>query len=320
MRVIIVGLGVQGHKRRQFAGNDYVAAVDPVNPNAEYRFLQDVPLQLYDAALLCIPDAPKVELIQYLLVNDKHVLVEKPLLADNAQTLENLQTLARTKQRILYTAYNHRFEPHFVHMRELINSDVLGKMYYCRLFYGNGTARLVRNSPWRDHGAGVLPDLGSHLLDTLCFWFDCFSEDFLITSSSCFENHSPDHIVLSNSHFTPKIELEMTLLSWRNHFTCDLFAEKGSAHITSLCKWGPTQFIHRTRQLPSGAPQEQAVTLVQSDPTWALEYNYFKKLCESGAETNLAVDIWLAKILQQLSQEITRSKKPWENPSLVMQA
>ena len=29
-RVIVVGLGVQGHKRRQFAGQDFIAAVDPI--------------------------------------------------------------------------------------------------------------------------------------------------------------------------------------------------------------------------------------------------------------------------------------------------
>ena len=38
----------------------------------------------------------------------------------------------------------------------------------------------------------------------------------------------------------------MTLLSWRNHFTCDIFAENGSAHIESLCKWGPSTFTLRT--------------------------------------------------------------------------
>ena len=52
-------------------------------------------------------------------------------------------------------------------MRELIVSGELGEIYSCRMFYGNGTARLVRESDWRDQGAGVLPDLGSHLLDTL---------------------------------------------------------------------------------------------------------------------------------------------------------
>ncbi len=60
----------------------------------------------------------------------------------------------------------------------------------------------------------------------------------------------------------PRIELEMTLLMWRNHFTCDVLAENGTAHITSLCKWGPSSFIHRTRVLPSGRPPESSVTLV----------------------------------------------------------
>ena len=70
----------------------------------------------------------------------------------------------------------------------------------------------------------------------------------------------------------------MTLLNWRNHFTCDLFAEHGSAHIASLCKWGPTSFTVRTRVLPSGRPPEETVTLVQDDPTWAAEYAHFKSL------------------------------------------
>ena len=34
MRVVVAGLGVQGHKRRRIAGADFVAAVDPVNEEA----------------------------------------------------------------------------------------------------------------------------------------------------------------------------------------------------------------------------------------------------------------------------------------------
>src|SRR3546814_15869401 len=56
-------------------------------------------------------------------------------------------------------------------MRELIQSGALGRIYSVRMFYGNGTARLVRDSPWRDRGAGVLPDLGPHLLVTPRVWF-----------------------------------------------------------------------------------------------------------------------------------------------------
>ena len=81
MRVIVVGLGVQGYKRRIFAGTDYVASVDPVNLEADFRDPSEIPLDAYDAALACVPDEPKFDLIRYFLSNGKHVLVEKPLYA-----------------------------------------------------------------------------------------------------------------------------------------------------------------------------------------------------------------------------------------------
>ena len=43
MRVIVVGLGVQGHKRREAAGADFVATVDPVHELADYRTIEQVP-------------------------------------------------------------------------------------------------------------------------------------------------------------------------------------------------------------------------------------------------------------------------------------
>ena len=302
MRTIVVGLGVQGYKRRKLAGADCVASVDPANKEANYRILKEVPLSSYDVALVCVPDEPKVEILTFLLKNGKHVLVEKPLWVADDQQIATLEELARAKGLVCYTAYNHRFEPHYLRMRDLITSGKLGTLYRCRMFYGNGTARLVRDSAWRDQGAGVLPDLGSHLLDTAKFWFGEMGEDFQIVSADCFENRAPDHVVVASKTTRPRLEFEMTLLSWRNHFTCDLFAEKGTAHIRSLCKWGPTTFTYRTRTLPSGQPSEESVTLVQDDPTWALEYAHFKTLCERGARTDLSNDLWLNRLLRQLGR------------------
>ena len=306
MRAIVVGLGVQGYKRRRFAGADFVAAVDPVNREAEHRRVEDVPLAAYDAALVCIPDEPKIEVLTYLLRHRKHVLVEKPLWAADDREIGKLEALARAHNVICYTAYNHRFEPHYVRMRELLRSGRLGSIYRCRMFYGNGTARLVRDSAWRDRGAGVLPDLGSHLLDTARFWFGDIGDDFRVAEANCYENRAPDHVVLMSRANAPHLELEMTLLSWRNHFTCDIFAERGSAHIRSLCKWGPATFIHRTRVLPSGRPPEEVETLEQEDPTWALEYGYFKALCAAGAAADLGNDLWLNRTLRTLGEAAIR--------------
>jgi len=308
MRCIVVGLGVQGHKRRRFAGSDFVAAVDPVNLEAQYRAVEDVPLSSYDSALVCIPDKPKVEVLTYLLNNGKHVLVEKPLWADDDAKITQLNRLADSKKIVCYTAYNHRFEPHYVRMRDLVKSGELGKIYRCRMFYGNGTARLVRDSAWRDQGAGVLPDLGSHLLDTARFWFGDVGDDFHIVSANCFENRAPDHVVFASKTANPKLEFEITLLSWRNDFTCDVFAEKGTAHIRSLCKWGPCTFTKRTRVLPSGRPPEDVVTLVEDDPTWAAEYVHFKELC-GNPSTDLSNDLWLQRLLRRLGESAMREAR-----------
>jgi scyllo-inositol 2-dehydrogenase (NADP+) len=304
MRVVVVGLGVQGHKRRRFAKDDFVCSVDVRNVEADFRDLRDVALDTFDAALLCVPDSAKIELLEYLAGHGKHALVEKPLVAENEAVLKRLEETARKRSVVLYTAYNHRFEPHFVRMRDLVKSGALGTVYRCRMFYGNGTARLVRNSDWRDQGAGVLDDLGSHVLDTARFWFGDIGNEFSIVSTDCFENKSPDHVVFASMKSRPRLEFEMTLLSWRNHFTCDVFAENGSAHISSLCKWGPSEFTHRMRMLPSGRPPEQSVTLIQDDPTWELEYEHFKSLCQQRRQTDLSNDMWLNRVLRKLGLEI----------------
>jgi scyllo-inositol 2-dehydrogenase (NADP+) len=303
MKVVVIGLGVQGHKRAAIAGDELVATVDPLNTDADYRDIRAVPLSDYDAALACIPDEPKADILNYLLENGKHVLVEKPLWAADDQAILKLQQTAQSHQVVCYTAYNHRFEPHYVKMRETLDAGILGQCYHCRLFYGNGTARLVRNSNWRDQGAGVLTDLTPHLLDLMDFWFGHRSDNYQCITTNCFENQSPDHVILANHNTQPQLEFEMTLLSWRNDFSCDIFAEKGSAHIRSLCKWGPSQFILRRRVLPSGRPPEEITTLTQADPTWQLEYDHFKQLIQQKIPTDLSKDVWINQQIRQLSQE-----------------
>ena len=69
MRCIVVGLGVQGEKRAICAGKDYVSSVDPVNPKADFKKIQDVPLIAYDAALVCVPDNQKFHIFSFLLMH-----------------------------------------------------------------------------------------------------------------------------------------------------------------------------------------------------------------------------------------------------------
>jgi predicted dehydrogenase len=280
------------------AGADVVATVDPLNPAATHTDLVQIPVDDYDGACVCTPDYTKPALLSYLLTHRKHLLVEKPLICEDQAELDALGRLAHESGVACYTAYNHRFEPHLVAIKEIIESGTLGNLHLVRAFYGNGTARDVRASPWRDRGLGVLSDLGSHLLDLCLFLFGRRIGEPRLWGYHNFENAAADHF-LFGFEGEPVIELEGTMLWWRNHFTLDVVGERGSAHVSGLCKWGPTTLSVRTRVLPSGKPPERAITLEQRDPTWDAEYEYFKALCRSGG-TNIDNDCWINAALNTL--------------------
>jgi predicted dehydrogenase len=302
MRVVVVGLGVQGQKRLKIAGEDAVATVDPVAPSGGNRSIEDVDPGTYDAALVCTPDRPKPVIVRYLLSRGKHVLVEKPMLESRAGELAELIELAQTHSATCYTAYNHRFEPHIVNVRAILDSGRLGRVYLARFFYGNGTALDVRRSPWRDQGLGVLADIGSHLLDTALFLFDRPRALLELWGFDRFENRSCDRALFGTRGGNPVLEMEATLLSWRNTFALDLFGEHGSAHVHGLCKWGPSSLAVRTRVLPSGRPTEEVHTIEMPDPTWAAEYAHFQRLCGTGG-TNLENDVWIDATLKALARQ-----------------
>ena len=303
MKAIIVGLGIQGRKRLDIAGAEVTGTVDPQVDGATFRRLEDVPLGSYDAALVCTPDGPKVALLTYLLEHGKHVLVEKPLVALDSADLEQLKALATRTRAVCYTAYNHRFEPHLVSVKRLVDEGRIGRVYHCRMFYGNGTARDVRNSPWRDRGLGVIPDLASHMLDLCLFFFGRPQSDPEVWMSQRYENAAYDYFLMGFPRSTPALKLEGTLMSWRNSFGLDLIGEKGSIHVVGLCKWGPTSLVVRGRVLPSGKPDEDVHTLEQPDPTWALEYAHFRRLCATGG-TNIDNDIWINGVLNGLGTRL----------------
>jgi len=300
MKIIVVGLGTQGKKRIKYLDkrSKIVAMVDPNFNEANYCYINEVPLDMFDTVFLCVPDEMKESLIDYCIKNNKNILVEKPLILKNLSKLNKINKMLIDKKLILYTAYNHRFEPHFVTLKKIIENKTLGKIYSCRMFYGNGTARLVKSSPWRDKKSGVFSDLAPHLIDLCYFWFGYKKvKDFLLVSSLTHENKSPDHVIISSKNNNFYIQLEMTLCMWKNHFTCDLIGEKGSAHISSLCKWGPSTLTIRKRKMPSGVPKEKKYTLIKKDPTWKEEFRHFKKLSQDKYKNDLSKD---AKILENI--------------------
>jgi scyllo-inositol 2-dehydrogenase (NADP+) len=302
MKLVIIGLGIQGKKRLAIAGSQVAATVDPFVASADFKHIDQVPLHQYQGALVCTPDQQKIDILSYLLAHGKHVLVEKPLLAENPGDLVRLQNLAEKTGAACWTAYNHRFEPNLVRLRDVLQAGTLGRIYHARFFYGNGTAADVRRSPWRDQGLGVIPDLGSHLFDLTDFLLDTRPERVEPWACQRFENQAYDQVLLG-TRTQPALQYEMSLLSWRNTFHAEITGEKGSAQVHCLCKWGPSSLVVRRRIFPSGKPIEEIQIVEKGDPTWEAEYADFLNLCRAP-RTSLAKDLWINSLFHDLHQQL----------------
>ena len=300
MKAIVVGMGVQGNKRKKFLGKNFIYSVDKYR-KADFKTIFEVPLNKFDTVFACVPDSQKLKIVNYCINKKKHILLEKPFIVKNNKILLDLEKRAKRKKIICYTAYNHRFEPNVIKLKHLIKSKKLGKIYKCRMFYGNGTSLLVKKSKWRDKKTGVLTDIGSHLLDLCLFLFGKKIKLLKTIEINKFENKAPDHAIIKLEINKIKIELEMTLCMWKNTFVCDVLASKGSAHLNSLCKWGKNTFCYRKRKFPSGSPYEKKISFKCPDPTWKAEYLFFKNLIKNNIKTDLRKDIILNKSFLQIN-------------------
>ena len=83
MRVIVVGLGVQGHKRRRFAGSDFVASVDPCAiPRPTSGICARFRSTHTTRRCFAFPTRRRSNCSVICVEHGKHVLVEKPLVAE----------------------------------------------------------------------------------------------------------------------------------------------------------------------------------------------------------------------------------------------
>lgn len=93
----------------------------------------------------------------------KHVFLEKPIALSYADALR-LRDHAATARGGLYFRHNRRFEPAFTHIRELLATGIIGKVYEVKL-RRNG---YQRRSDWQtlvSCGGGQLNNWGPHIVD-----------------------------------------------------------------------------------------------------------------------------------------------------------
>lgn len=98
----------------------------------------------------------------------KHVLCEKPLAATTSQSLEIVDACRKAGVRLM-TAYRKYFEPSCVHLKRLIETDVLGRIDMIHTSFSE-KYRPGISQPWlinrRLSGGGPLMDLGIYCVNS----------------------------------------------------------------------------------------------------------------------------------------------------------
>lgn len=124
--------------------------------------------------LICVttPNKFHYEQMSYALSTDKHVFLEKPVGMTEQETKE-LSELVGNKNRLIVVGHQLRFNPYIARMKEIIESGVLGRIYYLSIAqYVSSWNDLDRSWSWSfdvENYGGRRLALGVHSVDLARF-------------------------------------------------------------------------------------------------------------------------------------------------------
>lgn len=127
-----------------------------------------------DLVSICTPHFLHKDMTIEALKSGKHVLVEKPMALNVADSREMIE-VAREANKRLYVMKQNRFNVPIALVKETLDSRKLGKIYMVQCnVYWNRNAEYYSQSDWRgirEKEGGALFTQASHFIDLLVWWF-----------------------------------------------------------------------------------------------------------------------------------------------------
>ncbi|MBI5643147.1 MAG: Gfo/Idh/MocA family oxidoreductase [Deltaproteobacteria bacterium] len=89
-----------------------------------------------DAAVICTPSSMHLSMATTLVEKGVHVIIEKPL-SHNLEGFDALERLVAEKGVVAMMAMCYRFHPAFLHIKGLLDSKAIGKVYHANYYGGH---------------------------------------------------------------------------------------------------------------------------------------------------------------------------------------
>lgn len=182
-----------------------------------------------DLVIVGTPNEAHAPLATAALRQGKHVIVEKPFTI-TTQEADALMKVAKQENRLLSVHHNRRFVADYQTVKKVIDSGLLGNLVEYETHYDRFRPAFKQKA-WRETaipGAGILYDLGSHLIDQALMLFglpDFVTADVRIQRPG---GHADDHFALTLDYSGLKVTLKATMLAKKPgpHFM--LHGDRGS--------------------------------------------------------------------------------------------
>src|SRR2546423_8116067 len=181
IRYAVVGLGRAGwdihiHQLRGRADAQIVAVVDPVEQRRKqaadefacktYTSLSKMLKQDdVEVVVIATPSASHGRDTKKALRAGKHVIVEKPMAMSLAEADSMIRTAEETGRQLI-VHQNYRFFPEFLHLKEIVDSGLIGRVFHIR----NYITAFARRNDWQTlskNGGGQLNNTAVPFIDQL---------------------------------------------------------------------------------------------------------------------------------------------------------
>ncbi len=142
-------------------------------PNAKsYPSLEAMLADDIDLVVVNTPVDTHFEYAKKVLLAGKHALVEKAFTTTVAEA-EELNALAKAKSRKLAVFQNRRWDSDFNTVKEICEKGILGDLVEAEFHFDRYNPQLSakQHKETASNGAGILKDLGPHLIDQALFLF-----------------------------------------------------------------------------------------------------------------------------------------------------
>lgn len=232
-----------------------------------------------DLVVICTPTKFHAQAARNALQHGKHVLCEKPL-ARSVSEAQELVEIAEQSGLVLKTGFNYRYMGHIQKAKELIDSGVLGPLYFARCRYGHGGRPGYEKSWCTDlelSGGGVLLEQGIHILDLVRFLLGeparvmglttRFFWDFPAVEDNCF--------LLLETESCQVAQLHVSWTQWINVFSLEVFGQNGYLFLTGRDgHYGPQRLVWGRRQQNHSRPTEEQFDF-PADESWKKDWDDF---------------------------------------------